>query len=122
MLGGVYTKTTSVKNEHFVFAWRQSGIYTNKFPPKLLHFIVIINGYPSEFHVTTIPHDNNSTWQQLHVHESRDSYSDISSKQVAANKRKQFFWTNDEAELLLAVTHDYKIKNLVEGTCNYRQT
>ena len=34
-----------------------------------------------------------------------------------ASKRKKFVWTNDEAEIFLTVTHDYKIKHLVEGTC-----
>ena len=36
---------------------------------------------------------------------------------AAASKKKEFVWTDDEAELLLTVTHDYKIKHLVEGTC-----
>ena len=31
--------------------------------------------------------------------------------------RKDFIWTDDEAELLLNVTHDYKVQHLVEGTC-----
>ena len=75
------------------------------FPPKTLQFIVIINEYPREFHVTAIPRAR-----------SRDVFSDIPRKRVAANKKKQFVWTDDEAQLLLAVTHGYKIKHLVEGT------
>ena len=31
--------------------------------------------------------------------------------------RKDFIWTDDEAELLLNVTHDYKVQHLVEGIC-----
>ena len=41
---------------------------------------------------------------------------------MAANKKKQCVWTDDEAEMLLVVTHDYIGKQLVEGTCDYRQT
>ena len=32
-------------------------------------------------------------------------------------KKKEFTWTDDEAELLLNVTHEYKIKQLTDGTC-----
>lgn len=31
--------------------------------------------------------------------------------------KKEFIWTDDEAQLLLDVAHDYKVKHLVEGTC-----
>ena len=31
--------------------------------------------------------------------------------------KKGFVWTDDEVELLLNVTHDYKVRHLVEGTC-----
>ena len=34
-----------------------------------------------------------------------------------ATRKKECTWTNDEAELLLNVTHDYKIKHLTDGTC-----
>ena len=37
-------------------------------------------------------------------------------KRAAASKKKEFVWTDDEADLLLTVTHEYKIKHLVEGT------
>lgn len=40
-----------------------------------------------------------------------------SKKQNKATKKKEFTWTEDEAELLLNVTHDYKIKHLTDGTC-----
>ena len=30
---------------------------------------------------------------------------------------KDFLWTDDEALLLLNVTHDYKVQHLVDGTC-----
>ena len=76
-----------------------------------MHVIAIINEYPREFHVTAIPRAR-----------SRDAFSDIPPKRVAANKKKQFVWTDDEAQLLLAVTHGYKSKHLVEGTRDYRQT
>ena len=49
---------------------------------------------------------------------SREAFSDIPQKRVAANKKKQFVWTDDKAQLLLAVLHGYKIKHLVEGTCD----
>ena len=75
------------------------------FPPKTLHVIAIINEYPRGFHVTAIPR----AW-------SRDAFSDIPRKRVAATKKKQFVWTDDEAQLLLAVAYGYKIKHLVEGT------
>ena len=100
--------TTSYSS--YLFTWRQCGVYTNTFPPKTLHVIVIVNEYPRKFHVTTIPRAR-----------SQDTLGDILPKLEAANEKKQFVWTDDEAQLLLAVTHDYKIKHLVEGTCNYRQ-
>ena len=31
--------------------------------------------------------------------------------------KKDFVWTDDEAELLLNVTHHYKVQQLAEGTC-----
>ena len=31
--------------------------------------------------------------------------------------RKEFIWTDDEAQLLLDVAHDYKLKHLSEGIC-----
>ena len=34
-----------------------------------------------------------------------------------SRKKKDFVWSNDEAEILLTVTHDYKIQHLVNGTC-----
>ena len=33
------------------------------------------------------------------------------------SKKPEFVWTDDEAELLLNVTHNYKVQQLVEGTC-----
>ena len=81
------------------------GVYTKTFSPKTLHAIVIINERPREFHVTATP-----------CARSRDVFSDVPQKPVAANKKKQFVWTDDEAQLLLAVTQGYKIKHLVEGT------
>ena len=75
------------------------------FPPKTLHVIVIINEHPREFHVTTI--SRAQSW---------DALSNIPPKRVAANKKKLFGRTDDKGELLLAVTHDYEIKHLVEGT------
>ena len=83
------------------------------FPPKTLHIIVIINKYPCEFHVIAIVRAR-----------SRDTFSNILPKRVAANEKKQFVnvWMDDEAQLVLAVTHGYKIKHLVEGTRDYRQT
>ena len=76
----------------------------------MLHVIVIINKYPCDFHVTAIPRAR-----------SRDAFSDVPPKRVVANKKKQFVWTDDEAQSLLAVTHGYKIKHLVEGTRDYWQ-
>ena len=38
-------------------------------------------------------------------------------KKKQNKSKKEFIWTDDEAELLLSVVHDYKIKHLVEGTC-----
>ena len=32
-------------------------------------------------------------------------------------KRTKFIWTEDEAELLLNVTHNYKIQHLINGVC-----
>ena len=52
---------------------------------------------------------------------SRFVLSDFPLNRAAASKKKEFVWTDDEAELLLAVTHDCKIKRLVEGTRDYRQ-
>ena len=52
--------------------------------------------------------------------QSRCALSNFSPKRAAARKKKEFVWTDDVAEL--AVTHDYKIKRLVEGTRDYRQT
>ena len=71
----------------------------------MLHVIAIINEYPCEFHVTANPRAR-----------SQDTFSDIPRKRVAANKKKQFVWTDDGAQLLLAVAHGYKINYLVEGT------
>ena len=31
--------------------------------------------------------------------------------------KKEFVWSDDEAELLLSVTHEYKTQHLVNGTC-----
>lgn len=31
--------------------------------------------------------------------------------------KKEFIWTGNEAKLLLNVTHDYKVQQLVNGTC-----
>ena len=31
--------------------------------------------------------------------------------------KKEFVWSDDEAELLLCVTHEYKTQHLVNGTC-----
>ena len=87
--------------------WRfHQYVFTHTFPPKTLHVIVIINEYPLEIHMTTIPR----AW-------SWDTLSNIPPKRVADHKKKQFVWTDDEAELLLGVTHDYKAKHLKEGTC-----
>ena len=97
-------------NTSYSFTWRQRGVYTNTFSLKTLHIIVIINEYPREFHVTAIPHAR-----------SEDAFSDIPWKWAAANKKKPFVWMDDEAQLLLAVTHGCKIKHLVEGTRDYRQ-
>ena len=38
----------------------------------------------------------------------RYALNDIPPKRAAASKKKPFVWANDEAELLLVVTHDYK--------------
>ena len=38
-------------------------------------------------------------------------------KKKQDKSKKEFIWTDNEAELLLNVVHDYKIKHLVEGTC-----
>ena len=38
-------------------------------------------------------------------------------KKKQDKSKKEFIWTDDKAELLLNVVHDYKIKHLVEGTC-----
>ena len=100
----------SKTNTLYSFTWRHCGVYTNTFPPKTLHVIVVIKEYPREFHVTTIPRAR-----------SRDALSDIPPKRVAANKKKQFVWTDAEALLLLAVVHGCIIKHLVEGTRDYRQ-
>ena len=45
---------------------------------------------------------------------------DIPRKRVAASEKKQFVWMDIEAEQLLKVTHEYKVKHLVEGTRDYR--
>ena len=81
------------------------------FSPKTVHIIIIIKQYPRDFHVTIVPR-------------ARSGYalSDMPPKRAAASKKKEFVWTDDEAELLLTVTHDYKIKHLVEGTRDYRLT
>ena len=31
--------------------------------------------------------------------------------------KKEFMWTDDESELLLNVVHEYKVQQLLEGTC-----
>ena len=36
---------------------------------------------------------------------------------MLSHLKKGFVWTDDEVELLLNVTHDYKVRHLVEGTC-----
>ena len=79
--------------------------------PKTVHVFAIIKQYLHDFHVTTVP-----------CAQSRFALSDVPPEQVAASKKKEFVWTNDEAELLLAVIHNYKIKRLVEGTSDYQQT
>ena len=38
-------------------------------------------------------------------------------KKDNSGKKKDFVWSNDEAELLLSVTHEYKIQCLTEGMC-----
>ena len=101
----------SKTNTSYSFTWRQCGVSTNTFTPKTLHVIVIISEYPREFHVTTIP-----------CGRSWDALCAIPPKWVAANKKKQFVWTDNEVQLLLAVAHSFKIKHLVEGTRDYRQT
>ena len=56
--------------------------------------------------------------------QSRYALSAVPPKRVAASKKKHFVSTDNEAELLLAVTHtcNYKIKYLVEGTRDYWKT
>ena len=111
-LGGVYTKTFSVKNRYFIFVYMEAMRRLHQYiSTKNVYVIVIINEYPREINVTAIPRAR-----------SRDAFSDIRFKWVAANKKKQFVWTDDEAQLLLEVTHRYKIEHLVEGTRDYRQT
>ena len=36
---------------------------------------------------------------------------------MLSHLKKGFVWTDDEVELLLNVTHDYKVQHLIEGTC-----
>ena len=36
---------------------------------------------------------------------------------MLSHLKKGFVWTDDEVELLLNATHDYKVRHLVEGTC-----
>ena len=38
-------------------------------------------------------------------------------KKKSEKKSKEYIWTDDNAQLLLEVAHDYKIKHLAEGTC-----
>ena len=80
-----------------------------------MHVIAIVKQYPRDFHVTTVPRAPRRA-------RSRFALSEFSTKRAAASKKKEFAWKDDEAELLLAVTRDCKIKRLVEGTCDYRQT
>ena len=40
-----------------------------------------------------------------------------SSKNSENKSKKEYIWTDDEAQLLLEVAHDYKLKHLSEGTC-----
>ena len=70
----------------------------------------IIKRYPPDFHVTTV-----------HMHRVAFALSGFPLNWAAASKKKEFVWTDDEAELLLAVTHDCEIKRLVEGTRDYQQ-
>ena len=39
------------------------------------------------------------------------------AKKNGQNERKEFVWTDDETELLLSVTNDYKVRQLAEGIC-----
>ena len=38
-------------------------------------------------------------------------------KKGQGKTKKDFVWTDDEAELLLRVTHDYNVQHLDKGTC-----
>ena len=38
-------------------------------------------------------------------------------KKKSEKNKKDFLWTDYKAELLLNVTHDYKVQQLIEGTC-----
>ena len=40
-----------------------------------------------------------------------------SPKKKPGKNKKDFLWTDDEAELLLNVNHNYKVQQLTEGTC-----
>ena len=33
------------------------------------------------------------------------------------SRKPEFIWTDDKAELLLSVTHEYKVQQFVDGTC-----
>ena len=37
-------------------------------------------------------------------------------KKQSTSKKKEFYWSDDEAELLLTVTHQYKMQCVGEGT------
>ena len=109
--GSVYMYMFSVKNEYFVFVYIKAMLHLDQYVSTKNAARCCINKHPREFHVTAIPRA-----------QSWDAFSNVPRKQVAANKKKQFAWTDDEAQLLPAVTHGCKINHLVEGTHDYRQT
>ena len=60
------------------------------FSPKMVHVIVIIKQYPHDFHATIVP-----------CAQSRYTLSNMPPKLAATSKKKEFVWTDDEAEQLL---------------------
>lgn len=108
-LGYVYTTTLLEKTVTYRFA--------------SLHFLSVFNAFT---HTQSFA-INGADWEYVHVrtydyHMTKVHVADatIKSPKRAARKtsqKKEFVWSNDEAQLLLEVTHDYKVRHLAEGTC-----
>ena len=79
------------KTNTFVFIYKEVLWHLHQYSsPKTVHVVVIIKQYLHDFHVTIVP----CAWSQYVL-------SNLPPKLVAASKKKEYVWTDDEAELFL---------------------